>query len=296
MGLALAMVVVVGCANPQRLPASAPNPLVGSKAWPGFAARPPLAFGPTLPAEVKSVYFRVPPSPSDGRALRVLVTLHGMGGDGEQFARDLAAAADRNGWILVAPTIAYGDYMDPAQVAHEDAQLVNWLCGYVAQLPTRTNQPIDSGVLLLGFSRGAQLAHRFAEAFPGQTLAVAAVSAGSYTLPQATGTDGAPLPFPFGVGDFPATVGQVFSPTQLQAVRFWVTVGNNDTNPADVPHQFDPYQGNDRLDRARAFVAALGTINVSAALAVFPNVSHALTPAMQQAAVAFLARQCTTTG
>jgi len=244
-----------------------------------------------LPTVVSSVYVRLPQTGVPGQPLRMLVALHGIGGRGDTFASDLAAAADRSGWVLVAPTILYGDWMDPVQVAHEDAMLINWLSGYLAQLPAKTNQPLDSAVLLLGFSRGAQLAHRFAEAYPEHTLAVAAASAGSYTLPQTATPDGAPLLFPFGVADFPATVGQTFAPSQLRSVHFWVGVGNNDTNPADVPRQFDACQGDDRLDRARAFVAALGALNVTTELAVFPDVPHALTPAMVDSAVAFLAGQ-----
>jgi pimeloyl-ACP methyl ester carboxylesterase len=220
----------------------------------------------------------------------VLVALHGIGGDGASFARDFAAAADQNGWVLVAPTIAYGDWLDPAQLAREDAVLIPWLSEYLSQLAqSHTDQPIDPEILMLGFSRGAQLAHRFAEAYPERVAAVAAVSAGSYTLPAMTAADGTLLPFPFGVADLPATVGQAFDVSELRSVRFWVGVGSNDANPADVPRQFDPYVGSDRLDRARAFVAALETVGIPAQLAVFPDVSHALTPAMETAAIAFLA-------
>jgi pimeloyl-ACP methyl ester carboxylesterase len=275
---ALATLVLVACASPSHAPAMR------------FQAATDLSSGTSaVPAEVSSVFLRFPQNPAPGQSLRVLVALHGMGGDGESFARDLTAAADQHGWVLVAPTIAYGDYMNPVQVAQEDAVLVNWLSTYLAQLPNQTNQPIAPGALVLGFSRGAQLAHRFAEAFPERVAAVAAMSAGCYTLPQTAAADGTPLAFPFGVSDFPAIVGDVFDPTELQAVHFWVGVGNNDTNPADVPRQFDPYLGNDRLDRARAFVAALGSLNVSAQLVVFPGVPHALTPAMEGAAIAFLA-------
>jgi pimeloyl-ACP methyl ester carboxylesterase len=249
------------------------------------------------PPQVSSVFVRFPQTTApSGQPLRLLVALHGIGGDGAAFASDLTAAADQNGWVLVAPTIAYGDWMDPQQVAHEDAALINWLAAYLSQLPARTDQPLDPEVLLLGYSRGAQLAHRFAEAYPERVVAVAAVSAGSYTLPLATAADGTLLPFPFGVADLPATVGQTFQPAELRSVHFWVGVGNNDTNPADVPRQFDPYLGDDRLDRAQAFVAALDTLDISVHLAVFPDVSHALTPAMQQAAVAFLADQSAITG
>lgn len=170
-GFALAMLVVVGCATPA------------------------MTSSGTRPSEVTSVFVRFPQNSVPGQPLRVLVALHGIGGDGESFARDLTAAADQNGWVLVAPTIAYGDWMDPVQVAHEDAALINWLSDYLSQVPNQTDRPIDSGILLLGFSRGAQLAHRFAETYPERTVAVAVVSAGSYTLPQATAADGTPLPF-----------------------------------------------------------------------------------------------------
>ena len=261
--------------------------LLGSVA-PGVSGTP----GGALPAQVSSVFLRLPHTTStDAQPLRVLVALHGVGGDGTAFASDLIAAADQHSWVLVAPTINYGNWMDPTQVAHEDAALINWLSAYLEQLPMTTDQPIDPEVLLLGFSRGAQLAHRFAEAYPEHVAAVAAVSAGAYTLPQTTAPDGTLLAFPFGVGDFQSTVGQVFQPSELRSVHFWVGVGNNDTNPADVPRQFDPYQGDDRLDRAQAFVAALDTLGIPVKLAVFPDVPHALTPAMQQAAIAFLANQ-----
>jgi pimeloyl-ACP methyl ester carboxylesterase len=260
----------------------------------GASRMPPVVFGSALPSNVSSVFVRFPQSnPSASQPLRVLVALHGIGGDGATFAGDLTTAADQNGWILVAPTIVYGDWMDPTQVAKEDAALITWLSGYLGQLQTLTDRPVDPQVLLLGFSRGAQLAHRFAEAYPDRVVAVAAVSAGSYTLPQTIATDGSPLPFPFGVGNFSATVGQPFQPAALRAVHFWVAVGGSDTNPADVPRQFDPYLGDDRLDRALAFVAALHTLDVSAQMAIFPNVPHALTADMQQAAVAFLADQST---
>src|ERR1700716_327782 len=193
--LALATLLLVGCLHPS--PARA-------------------VFSGDVPAQVSSVFVRLPQTNVvPGQPLRVLVALHGIGGDGATFASDLTAAADQNGWVLVAPTITYGDWMDPVQVAHEDAALINWLSAYLSQLPAQTDRPIDHEVLLLGFSRGAALAHRFAEAYPERVVAVAAVSAGSYTLPQTTAADGTLLPFPFGVGDFAATVGQTFQPSEL---------------------------------------------------------------------------------
>ena len=97
--------------------------LLGSIA-PGVSGTPP---GGALPAQVSSVFVRFPnTSPTDAQPLRVLVALHGIGGDGAAFANDLTAVADQHAWVLVAPTITYGDWMDPVQVAHEDAALINW--------------------------------------------------------------------------------------------------------------------------------------------------------------------------
>jgi predicted esterase len=195
-----------------------------------------MVFSSALPSQVSSVFVRFPQSnPTAGRPPRVLVALHGIGGDGATFARDLAAAADQNGWVLVAPTIAYGDWMDPAQVANEDAALIKYASAKRCQQDFRVDRSIR--------------------------LRLA------------------------------AAIGQAFQPAELRSVHFWVGVGNNDTNPTDVPRQFDSYLGDDRLDRAQAFVAALRTLEVSAQLAIFPNVPHALTPDMQRAAVGFLADQ-----
>lgn len=239
------------------------------------------------PPEVTSVYVRAPRSALTGVPSRILLALHGMGDSGERFTADLKVAADQHGWVLVAPTIAYGDWTNPTQVAHEDATLIDWLATYLQQLPEQTGLQIDPGVLVLGFSRGAQLAHRFAEAYPRRVRDVAALAAGTYTLPEARAADGTALSFPFGVGDLPASVGRPFRPEQLRSVRFWVGVGGVETNPADVPRQWD-YEGDNRLDRAQAFVAALAAIDVSARLTVFPDVPHDLTPIMQQAAITFL--------
>jgi pimeloyl-ACP methyl ester carboxylesterase len=270
---ALAMVLLVGWANPA----------------PAHAA--PGTFSAALPPVVSKVFVRFPKKVVAGQTLRVLVALNGIEGDGESLAGDLTAAADQYGWVLVAPTIAYGDWMDPMQLAREDAVLINWLSAYLSQLTTQKGRHIHPGVLLLGYSRGAQLAHRFAEAHPERVVAVAAVSAGSYTLPEATAADGTLLAFPYGVGDFPATVGQGFECSELRAVHFWVAVGDTDTNPEEVPREFDPYLGGDRVRRARTFVAALDKLDVSAELVLFADVAHALTPAMEGAAITFLADQ-----
>jgi pimeloyl-ACP methyl ester carboxylesterase len=144
-------------------------------------------------------------------------------------------------------------------------------------------------VLVLGHSRGAQLAHRFAEFRPDKVLAVAALSAGTYTLPLSSGPHGS-MPFPFGVKDLAQYAGRAFDATRFGNIQFWVGVGGQDTNPNDLPRQWDAYEGTTRLQRAQAFEAAMKQLGASAVLRVFGDTKHELTSEMRLAACTFLGR------
>jgi pimeloyl-ACP methyl ester carboxylesterase len=219
----------------------------------------------------------------------VLVALHGMGGAGDQFASDLIAQADRNHWLLVAPTIAYGDWTDPVQVAREDPALIHWLSDYLDTLPTQVGLPLRPRVLLLGHSRGAQLAHRFALFQPHRVLAVAAVAAGTYTLPAETGPQGGLLRFPFGLGDMASVWGQPFDRAHLvEGAQFWVGVGTADNNSAELPRAWDPYIGASRVERAAAFQKALHAAGAQSVLVEFRGARHVFTAEMANSACAFL--------
>jgi pimeloyl-ACP methyl ester carboxylesterase len=255
-------------------------------------ARAFAAPGPSLAAlraagaaEVQSVTVRAPRSIPDDQPLQVLIALHGMGGNGADFSNALASQADAHGWLIVAPTISYGDWTDPAQISHEDPALVAWLSDYVRNLAARTGYPVQPRVLLFGHSRGAQLALRFTEIHPAAVAGVAAVSAGTYTLPFSRDVHtGSALQFPFGVADLARTDGgQAFDPPRFETVPIWIGVGGADRNEADVPDAWDAYIGPDRLMRAQAFTQALQTLGANVALTVFPNADHTLTDAMRGA-------------
>src|SRR5688572_16585968 len=96
------------------------------------------------------------------RPLQVVFALHGMGGEGKGFCQMLLAAAERNGWLVVAPTFAYRNWRDPRTVADDDVALIRSLAELLDALPERVGRPVSSDAVLVGFSRGAQLAHRFA--------------------------------------------------------------------------------------------------------------------------------------
>jgi pimeloyl-ACP methyl ester carboxylesterase len=191
---------------------------------------------------------------------------------------------------LVAPTIEYGNWTDPNQVAREDPKLIKALVEYIDMLPQITGFPVRHQVLLLGHSRGAQLAHRFAEFRPDRVLAVAALSAGTYTLPQAAAGQGTSLSFPFGIKDIDKYGGKAFDVGSFNDVQFWLGVGGDDNNPADVPRQWDSFEGTTRVQRAEAFENAARALGAGTVLKVFGGTKHDLTPEMRAAACSFLGK------
>ena len=192
--------------------------------------------------------------------------------------------ADANGWLIVAPTIKYGDWTNPDVVAHEDPALVAWLSDYLNTVSQRTGLPIQPRVLLFGHSRGAQLALRFTEIHPDQVAGVVAISAGTYTLPVSTDArSGEALDFPYGITDLAQTDGgQNFNATSFESVPIWIGVGGADNNTADVPAAWSPYIGSTRVDSAKNFTSALQKLGADVSLTVFPNTDHTLTDAMRQ--------------
>jgi pimeloyl-ACP methyl ester carboxylesterase len=258
---------------------------IGTPVTADLADAPP---DPLASTPIRSVFLRIPQRSAPSQSpLQVLVVLHGMGGNGPDFARDLFDQADRNGWLIVAPTIDYGDWTNPSVVAEEDPLLIQTLNDYLDSLPSIVGTPVRHLVLLLGHSRGAQLAHRFAEFRPDRVLAVAALSAGTYTLPTTAGTGGN-LNFPFGVQDLDHYAGHAFDPQRFDGVAFWVGVGGQDSNPGDVPRQWDSIEGATRVQRARAFEAAARQLGASVELHIFGNARHELTAEMRSAACDFL--------
>jgi pimeloyl-ACP methyl ester carboxylesterase len=159
-----------------------------------------------------------------------------MGGNGRDFGEALASEADQYGWLIVAPTINYGDWTDPGQIAHEEPALVAWLSDEIRHLHDRTGYTVQPDVLLFGHSRGAQLSLRLTEIDPQQVAGVAAVSAGTYTLPVVDDPRGNALDFPYGIADLARDDGgRDFDQTAFDRVPLWIAVGGDDNNPADVP-------------------------------------------------------------
>lgn len=241
-------------------------------------------------AKIQEVFVRAPQNAPEGQPVQVVIALHGMGGNGPDFANALAEQADRYGWLLIAPTIKYGDWTDPDKIAREDPALVAWLSGQIHERVDRADIPVEPRVLVFGHSRGAQLALRFTEIHPEQVAGVAAISAGTYTLPIARDTRNKLIEFPFGIANLARDDGgQAFDRYTFSQVPVWIGVGADDTNPNDVPDAWDQYIGDDRRERAERFAGAISDMGGDVSLTVFQGASHGLTDEMRKAACAALA-------
>ena len=252
----------------------------------------PRMVEPLVSAEVVPQHSLYLPSKAAARQpLQVIVALHGMGWDGSSFAAPLVAQAERNGWMLVAPTFRYGDWRDPEQVRRDDAAFLPQLKTLIDTLPGRTGLQTRSRVLLYGFSRGGQLAHRFAIFYPRSVLGVASFSCGTFTLPYTNAMPQAqnlPVSFPYGASDVDRYTGQAFDLDGLRQVSFMVGVGANDNAAGDLPPQWD-HLGTNRLERAQSYHRALAGLGIPAQMAVFPNVGHSENDEMRAQALGFLA-------
>lgn len=234
----------------------------------------------------------VPKGASAGGPLTVLIALHGAGGNGKDFASPLVSLAEQYGWVLVAPTFVYDSYLDVNEVVDDDLKATADLRTIISQLPAEISLQLRDRVLIYGFSRGAQVAHRFALLYPAEVLGVASLSAGSYTLPTAqspTAGDNATLNWPLGIADFAKYAGHEFQPDLVRKVHFFVGVGTRDDQAKDVPRAWDSCSGTTRVARATAFAEALDSLGAPVHFVEFPNAGHKETAEMRQAALDYLA-------
>ncbi len=247
------------------------------------------------PANPGDDFFLYIPTNAAARGpLQVLVTVHGMGGNGTSFCQSLINRAEQDGWILVSPTYHYRDNFNPVTVRQDDTELIPRLKQYIDDLPAKTGLPIRDKVLLYGFSRGAQIVHRFAEFYPDRTLAVALFAAGTYTLPVPTmNVNGVQttLDLPFGVANLQQYTGMPFDAAAFRTVPFFIGVGGADDHVGDAPPAWNAYNGVTRLARSENFARTLQNFGVDASLTVYPGIGHDISGDMRGQAMTFLERQ-----
>jgi pimeloyl-ACP methyl ester carboxylesterase len=232
-------------------------------------ARTPLLFVP------ESVT-REPTAP-----VTLVVVLPGLGGIGRDLAEGFVPAAEADRWLLLAPSPSY-DPMDANEsLEAADLRVDNELVALIDRVLARPAFHVAPRIDLVGFSRGAQQAHRFALRHPDRVNALASFSAGTYTMPTSL------QPYPLGVGGFDRWNHlHPFDPAALRQVRVLVGVGTADANPADVVRAWDGVGGTTRFERGSRFADALEQLDVPTRFQGYPGVGHSFVPAMRVDAIA----------
>lgn len=265
----------------------------------------PTGAGGVVPRRSTLASFRMNVPAADGRPpywayvppastapCTIVLAMHGLGQRGDTIGEPLVAAAAAGNWVVVAPTIEYGDWIDPNRLAATEPRVMRQALDAVDHARRTLGVATNPTMLAIGFSRGAQTVARLGILEPARFHAVATASGGAYTLPTETAPDTSgrliAAPFPFGVGNALGAIGRFVDPEAIATVRFWVGVGANDTSVADLPRQWDRFLGRNRVERATRFANALRRVGAVVQLTVIPGVGHELTPATITSAVNFL--------
>ena len=212
-----------------------------------------------------------------------------MGGNGQDMCRGMLAFAEQNGVIVLAPTFNYNpDYVNPEVIRLEDVKIAAKINEIVPAFEQFSHLQLKDRYLLYGFSRGAQVVHRYSLLYPAKVLGVAVLSAGSYTLPFATNrTTNEPLPWPYGIADLQKYIGKPFDRADFLKVHFWLEVGALDTDPKGVSRSWDALLGTNRLERSKNFYQSLKLAEAQAQWTVIPDTGHGDTAAMHLPALNF---------
>ncbi|HZO33387.1 MAG TPA: OpgC domain-containing protein [Chloroflexota bacterium] len=167
----------------------------------------------------------IPQDAPPDRPLTVLLVLHDADTTGPEAARSLLVPASQNGWAVIAPTLAYGEWSDPEQVVGEMLVQLPLLRELVQPGEAWEDRPIGERVLVLGEGRGAHTAVAFALFYPESTSAIATVGPAPCVVPstaQLATPDAPPLPFPYGVDDLELYVGDELETEELREVAVWM--------------------------------------------------------------------------
>lgn len=189
------------------------------------------------------------------RGGRVVAVVHGISRNAREHIVAFAPWARRSGVALVAPLFDREHARDFQQLGWSGAgwRADRLLRKAVDAFAAETGAD-GSRFSLFGYSGGAQFAHRYAMAYPGEIRSLATCAAGYYTWP--TGQ----LEFPYGLDCRRLAPDAAFRLDEFLSLPTLTTVGLKDTardhNLRTSP-ELDALQGRDRLERARRWTEAL---------------------------------------
>jgi hypothetical protein len=156
---------------------------------------------------------------------RVLLVLRPETSSGPVAATPMLDNARRAGWVVVAPTLDYGEWSNEDDVRAAALHLLPDLRALLEDLDAHLEQPTLPRAFVYGVGRGGQLANLFALAHPELVRAVAVTGALPCMLPlEQSGPPGAqtPLYFPTGLADLEVYTGDPPNFAALREISFMI--------------------------------------------------------------------------
>ncbi len=143
--------------------------------------------------------------------------------------------------------------------------------------------PTNEKVLLQGYSASGMFANRFTTLHPHRVLAVATGSPGGWPIAPVPHYNGEDLPYPAGVADLEALIGQPFDSTAYQAVPQLIVMGALDDNDSldfsdgwdkEAAAQVDRLFGPDPISRWSGAEAVYHAAGAQARFLLVEGVGH----------------------
>ncbi|MCC7103598.1 MAG: OpgC domain-containing protein [Chloroflexi bacterium] len=178
----------------------------------------------------------VPSSAPTSGDLRVLLVLHDETSTGPLTAAPFIDEAERAGWLVLAPTIDYGDWSTEDEIRAAIIDLLPSLYDMMEQTDQHVGRETSLRALVYGEGRGGQVAEMFALSYPEAVRGVAMVDALPCMLPRTETEIGAErdsLPFPAGLGDLEDFRGSPPDFAAIGQLAFWIKPPADQSPEAD---------------------------------------------------------------
>jgi poly(3-hydroxybutyrate) depolymerase len=184
----------------------------------------------------------------------IMVSVHGLSGNAAKHASVFSPLCDELGVVMLTPIFTSELHRDFQRLGrknrgHRTDLLLHRVLAEAASLSGADPTRID----LVGFSAGAQFAHRYAMVHPDRVAHAVVAAAGWYTFPDHRQR------YPYGIRPVRELEDVSFDPEAFLRVPIEVLVGSLDTTTAKLrsTERTIAQQGRSRLERARNWVAAM---------------------------------------
>lgn len=190
----------------------------------------------------------------------IIVAVHGISMNAAEHMVKLRQLAEDKGAVIIAPYFSkrryprYQQLEDPKTGKRADLALIEIVESVCTQFGLKRQK-----FTLIGYSGGAQFAHRFAFYHADRVMACISCAAGWYTYPNFQET------YPLGLSPNTGPAGMSVHP-DWRNVRHHVIVGSIDTaiEPSlNMKPEIVAQQGTGRLERAQRWVEAMNNVVIT---------------------------------